>query len=118
MMAVNEKLANRIREALTDQKKVEEKKMFSGMCFMVNGKMCVCVNDEEMMCRIGPDHLEEALGRQGVRPMVHNGRMMKGFVFVNEGSIKSQKDFNYWIDLSLAFNKKAKASKPKQKGRV
>lgn len=117
-MAVNEKLANRIREALQDERKVEEKKMFSGMCFMVNGKMCVCVNDEEMMCRIGPDHLEEALEHEGCRPMIHNGRTMKGFVFVKEESIKSQKDFNYWISLSLAFNKKAKASKPKQKKRT
>jgi TfoX/Sxy family transcriptional regulator of competence genes len=117
-MAINEKLANRIREALVDQKKVEEKKMFRGMCFMVNGKMCVCVNDEEIMCRIGPDHLEEALEREGCRPMVHNGKTMKGFVFVKEESIKSQKDFNCWINLSLAFNKKAKTSKPKQKKRA
>lgn len=114
-MAVNEKLINRIREALGDIKRVEEKKMFSGICFMVNGKMCVCVGKDEMMCRIGPDHLDEALEREGCRQMIHNGRIMKGFVFVNEEVIKSQKDFNYWIDLSLAFNKKAKASKPKLK---
>ncbi|HEY9009038.1 TfoX/Sxy family protein [Ohtaekwangia sp.] len=115
-MAVNEKLASRIREALADIKKVEEKKMFSGMCFMVNGKMCVCVNEEEMLCRVGPDAYEEALERPGCRAMVHNGRTMTGFVFVHEDAIKTKKNFDYWIALALAFNKEAKAAKkPKKK---
>jgi len=83
---------------------------------MVNGKMCVCVNDEEMLCRVGPDVYEEALERTGCRPMIHNGRNMKGFVFVNQDAIKAKKDFDYWIGLALAFNQEAKASKkPKKK---
>jgi hypothetical protein len=36
-----------------ERKKVEEKKMFGGMCFMVNGKMCICIRNE-ILCRIGP----------------------------------------------------------------
>jgi hypothetical protein len=48
-MAYSEELAGRIREALIDQKEVEEKKMFRGMCFMVNGKMCLCVSKNEMI---------------------------------------------------------------------
>src|SRR5688500_5076775 len=102
-MALNENLVNRIREALADLKRVEEKKMFRGICFMVNGKMCICVGEDEIMCRTGPDKLEEALEHQGCREMIHNGKKMRGFVFVNEHAIKSQKEFNYWIDLSLAF---------------
>jgi hypothetical protein len=44
-MGFDQKLADRVREALIVQKDVdlEEKTMFQGMCFMVNGKMCVCV---------------------------------------------------------------------------
>lgn len=117
-MVINEKLADRIREALADQKKVEEKKMFRGMCFMVNGKMCVCVSNDEMMCRIDPEKVPKALEQNGCRPMIHNGKTMRGFVYVSEDSIKSQKDFNHWISLSLAFNKKAKASKPKHKKKL
>ena len=115
-MAYNEKLADRIREAIADKGKIEEKKMFRGMCFMLNGKMCICVSDDEMMCRIDPDIYETALEKPGVRAMIHNGRTMKGFVFVNEDVIKSKKEFDYWVQLSLEFNKKAKAAKkPKKK---
>ena len=110
-MPYNEKMANRIREALAVVKMVEEKKMFRGMTFMVNGKMCISVNDKEMMCRIGPDAFEDALEKNGCRPMIHNGKTMKGFVFVDIESVKSKKDFDFWINLSLAFNKKAKATK-------
>lgn len=112
-MAVNEKLTERVREALADVKRVTEKKMFRGITFMVNGKMCVSVGDEEMMCRIDPDIVEEVLEKEGARPMVHAGRTMKGFVFVHESAITRKKEFDYWINLALAFNKKAKASKKK-----
>lgn len=114
-MPYNEKLAGRIRESLAGIKQVEEKKMFRGMCFMVNGKMCVCVNADEIMCRIDPEKFEEALEKDGCRPMVHNGKTMKGFVFVNEESIKKKSEFNYWIGLALDFNSKAKSSKPRKK---
>jgi TfoX/Sxy family transcriptional regulator of competence genes len=114
-MAYNEKLADRIRASLAGVRLLEEKKMFSGMCFMVNGKMCVCVSHDEMMCRIGPEKFEAALERTSCRAMIHNGKAMKGFVYISEEGMKSKKDFDYWINLALEFNSKAKSSKTKKK---
>jgi len=57
-MAYNEQLTNRIREALAHLPKVEERKMFRGVTFMVNGKMCISAGNEEMMCRIDPECLK------------------------------------------------------------
>jgi len=113
-MAYNEPLTNRIREALAHLPKVEEKKMFRGVTFMVNGKMRISVGNDEIMCRIDPDIVEAVLEKSGCRPMIHGGRTMKGFVFVNEESIRSKKEFNCWIDLALDFNKKAKISAKKK----
>lgn len=59
-MAYNEKLADRIREALAELPDIEEKKMIGGLTFMVNGKMCAGVVEDEMMCRIDPAVQEEA----------------------------------------------------------
>lgn len=112
-MPYNEKLADRIREAIGGMGAIEEKKMFRGMCFMLNGKMCICVNEEEILCRVGPEEYEKALEKNGCRPMVHNGKTMTGFVFVDAEAVKSKEDFDYWVRASLAFNKDAKASKPK-----
>lgn len=113
-MAYSEKIANRIREALGHIKKVEEKNMFGGVCFMVNDKMCIGVNLDEIMCRIDPEREEEALSRTGARPMDFTGRPMKGYVFVHEDAIKKKSDLDYWINLCLEFNPKAKASKKKK----
>lgn len=114
-MSFNEALNNRIREALADTPKVQEKYMFGGVCHMVNGKMCIGVVKDEMMCRIGPEHYEESLERSGCREMVFTGKPMKGYVFVNSEGMKTKRDFSHWIDLCLAFNSKAKASVKKRK---
>lgn len=110
-MAYNEKLSNRLREALASQKKVEEKEMFGGICYMLNGKMCVGVVKDEVMCRIGPDKYEEALEKPGCREMIFTGKPMKGYVFVNEDGLKSKKQLDYWVGLCVAFNAEAKSSK-------
>jgi len=113
MAAYNEKLVDRIREALADIRRVKEKKMFRGLCFMVNGKMCVCVSHDEMMCRIDPEKSDDLLETNGCRPMMRNDKMIRGYIYVSEERYKSRKDFMYWIELCLAFNKKVKAVKKK-----
>ncbi|HWZ35473.1 MAG TPA: TfoX/Sxy family protein [Mucilaginibacter sp.] len=111
-MAYNEQLATRIREALMERgiDDIEEKKMFRGLCFMVNGKMCLCVSGDEMMCRIGPEY-QEALELSGVRGMIRNGKPLKDYVYVSPEIIKTKKEFDSWVDKSLAFNKFARATK-------
>ena len=114
-MAYNETLADHIREALVQQEDVEEKRMFGGLCFMVNGKMCLGVLHDDLMCRIDPDALEEALERNGCRTMEFSGKPMKGFVFVDETGWQHKADFMHWVNLALAYNPKPKASAKKKK---
>jgi TfoX/Sxy family transcriptional regulator of competence genes len=113
-MAYNERLADRIREALENTPRTLEKQMFGGVAFMVNNKMCVGVVKDDMMCRINPEIQDLALDKTGCRPMDFSGRPMKGFVYVSEEGMKSKKDFMYWINLTLDFNTQAKASKKKR----
>jgi len=113
-MAINEKLTNRVREALVHMPKVEEKKMFSGIAFMVNGKMCVTVRDDRIMCRIDPAIHDELLEKKDCRTMVMKDREYKGYMLVSEDAIKNKKEFDFWIGLALEFNKKAKAAKKKK----
>ena len=110
-MAYNEKLTSRIREALSHLPKVEEKRMFRGVTFMVNGKMCVSAGDDRIMCRIDPAIHEEAIKRKGCSTMMMGGREYKGYVEVKEDSIKTKKDLDYWISLAIAFNKNAKPAR-------
>lgn len=114
-MAYNEMLAERIRISLLKKKTVsEEKKMMGGLCFMVDDKMCVGVVKDTMMVRIDPEFYEEALTKKGCREMDFTGRPMKGFAFVEPEGIIFDKELDYWVQLCLDYNPKAKSSKKKK----
>ncbi len=114
-MAYDMKLAERIRERLADLPNVEEKAMMGGLTFMYNGKMCVGIIKDELMCRIDPEIHEAAIEKRGARTMDFTHRPMKGYVLIDETGMKTKKDFDYWIGLSLEYNARAKASKKKKK---
>ena len=115
-MAYNEKLADRVRELISITHKItEEKKMFGGLCFMVNDKMCVGVEKERLMVRLNPDIYEEVMEKEGCMPMDFTGRVMKGYVFVDIEALGTKKKLEYWIKLALDYNKIALVSKKKKK---
>lgn len=113
-MAYNEKLANMTRELISlTHKKVEEKAMFGGLCFMVNGKMALGVEKERLMVRLDPAKYDEVMEKDGCKPMDFTGKVMKGFVFVDADVLNTKKKLDYWVQLALEYNKTAKASKKK-----
>ena len=120
-MAYDQFIADRITNILRE-KKVDfyEKKMFGGLCIMVDDKMCcgVMYNKKKetdlIMARIGEDAEAEALKREGCEPMAFTGRPMKGFVFVTPDGFDSEADLEHWIQLCLDFNPLAKASKKRR----
>ena len=115
-MAFNEKLADRTREIIAEtHKHVEEKRMFGGLCFMVNDKMCIGVEQERLMVRLDPARYDEALSKDGAAPMDFTGRVMKGYVFVDIAAVNTEKKLRYWVEIALEYNKIAKASVKKKK---
>ena len=114
-MAYNEKLADRVREILAAAtSNVEEKKMFGGLCFMVNDKMCVGVRPDKMMVRIDPATTDAVVEAEpGATVMVHGGKEMKGYIFIDQEALNTQKQLQHWIKMALKFNAIAKSSKKK-----
>jgi TfoX/Sxy family transcriptional regulator of competence genes len=66
-MAFDESLADRIRQALARRKNVEEKKLFGGVGFLLNGNMLVGIWKESLIVRFGSDEGDEALLETNVR---------------------------------------------------
>jgi TfoX/Sxy family transcriptional regulator of competence genes len=114
-MAYNEFLGERIGIALKRKGvSFEEKKMMGGLAMMVDEKMCVGVIKDNLMARIDPDIYETALSRDGCKPMDFTGKRMKGYVFVEPEGIDQEEDLEYWLELALEFNPRAKSSKKKK----
>jgi len=110
-MAYDTYLAERINRILTDQKaNFYEKKMFGGVCFMVNEKMCCGVMKDQVMARVNPEIYSEALKKMGASKMNFTGREMKGYIYINPDGT----DLEDWVKLCLDFNPFAKASKNKK----
>ncbi len=114
-MPYDEKLTQRIREALAGVPNVEEKKMFRGVTFMVNDKMCISVSAERLMCRIGAEKQQQMVEKPGCTEVIMRGKVMKDFVFVWPEAFKNKRDLELWINLCLDFNGEAKSSKAKKK---
>ena len=117
-MDYDTKLADRLREYLAKipNLEIEEKKMFSVLNFMVNGKTCVCASGENLMCRFDPKLQEEIAEKNGYETMLMKNKEYKGYCYINPVGFKENKDFEYFVNLCLEYNKVSKASnKSKQK---
>ncbi len=114
-MPYNEYLADRVRNSLKETKTgFEEKKMFGGICFLVDDKMCVGIIKEELMVRVDPALQEILLAHENCRPMDFTKQSMKGFLFVQPEGVDMDEDLDKWIELCLEFNPNAKSSKKKK----
>jgi len=101
-MAYDEKLADRVRDVLTTEDGVTERKMFGGLAFMVRGHMACGIVGEDLMLRLGADGAERALGRPHVRPMDFTGRPMTGMVFVGPEGLRGAA-LRPWVGKALGF---------------
>ncbi len=102
-MAYNEYLADRIRRALSARNDVEEKKMFGGLCFMVNGKMAAGIVHDELMVRVVPDKYAAALAQPHCREMDFTGKPLKGFLYVAPEGLDTDHDLETWVGLGVEF---------------
>jgi TfoX/Sxy family transcriptional regulator of competence genes len=101
-MAFDEALAARVRLALAGEL-TTEKKMMGGLCFMVVGHMCVGVTKNQLMVRVGADAYQHSLKLKHVAPMDFTGKPLRGFVFVRQEGVRTQRAVDAWIRRGLHF---------------
>jgi TfoX/Sxy family transcriptional regulator of competence genes len=102
-MAFSEALAGRIRQRLARRKNVEEKKMFGGVGFLLNGNMLVGVWKDSLCVRIGPDQAEEALLEPHVKEFDITGRAMKNWILVEPEGVEDDEQLMVWIQLAMKY---------------
>ncbi|KAA3629275.1 MAG: RNA methyltransferase [Proteobacteria bacterium] len=99
-----EQLAQRIRPLLQAHPGFDEKRMFGGLCFLLNGNMCCGVTKEaRLMVRVGGDAYDDALRQPHATEMDFTGRPLKGMVFVDAPGFAHDNQLAEWIDRGIAF---------------
>ena len=104
-MAFDESLAARIRESLARKKNIEEKKMFGGVGFLLNGNMLVGVWKDSLIARVGPDNYDDALLELHVRAFDITGKPMKGWVLIEPEGVEDDEQSKEWIERATKFVK-------------
>ena len=102
-MAYDERLAQRIRDALDGRPDITERKMFGGIAFLRNGLMFVGILDSSLMARVGKENHADSLRRKHVREMDFTGKPMQGYVFVEAHGIKTESQLRFWLERCEEF---------------
>jgi|GEM_PF-476438 len=91
-------LTDRVRMLLEGDPRITEKTMFGGLTFLLNNHILVgCKKDGRILLSVGREHHEEALARPGATPMIHGGRQMTGFVWVEPDAIEDDDALEDWV---------------------
>jgi TfoX/Sxy family transcriptional regulator of competence genes len=102
-MVFDEGLAERIRNIVARDPGVTERKMFGGLCFLLDKHMSFGIVGSELMVRVGPNSYSDALARPHARVMDFTSRSMRGMVFVSEAGISEDDDLEGWLKRGLDF---------------
>jgi TfoX/Sxy family transcriptional regulator of competence genes len=105
-MPYDEDLASRIRELTGTERGVEEKRMFGGLAFLVNGNMTVTASGRGgLMVRVPPDETETLLAREHVEPMVMAGRETRGWLRVADEGVRTKRQLQSWVTRGVDYAK-------------
>jgi TfoX/Sxy family transcriptional regulator of competence genes len=103
-MAYDEALAARIRDLLSGERGVVEKKMFGGLAFLINGNMSVAASGQGgLLVRVDPDNSDALVKKPGVASMVMRGRPMAGWLRVDADAVRTKQQLEAWVRRSVSF---------------
>ena len=104
-MAYDEDLVNRLREVLAGER-VDEKRMFGGLAFLINGNMAVASSGRGgLMVRVPPEDTAELLSRDYVEPMVMAGRETRGWVRIGDDGVRTARQLKSWVSRGVDYAK-------------
>jgi hypothetical protein len=103
-MAVSDELTARIRSIVALDPRVTEKRMFGGVCFLLDGKILVSARRTgTMLVQCGAATTAEVTKQSGVTVMVMRGKPSPNFIDVDNDRLESDGDLGHWIALAERF---------------
>jgi TfoX/Sxy family transcriptional regulator of competence genes len=102
-MPYSKVIEEKIERMIGHWKKMEKKKMFGGICYLLNGNMCFGIYKDYLIVRTGIDVAEKKLKEKNVKPFDITGKALKGWVMVGERGWKKEEDIKNWIHLGKEY---------------
>jgi TfoX/Sxy family transcriptional regulator of competence genes len=103
-MAYDEELANRIRELISAEAGLTEKRMFGGLAFLINGNMSVSASGQGgLLLRVDPAETDALVSKPNARPFEMRGRAMDGWLRVDDEGVRTKRELQAWVKRGVAY---------------
>jgi TfoX/Sxy family transcriptional regulator of competence genes len=103
-MPYDEDLANRLRELVSAQPGVTEKKMFGGLAFLINGNMSVSASSQGgLLLRVDPEETDELRKQPHASAFEMRGRAMDGWLRVDPEGLRTKQQLARWVARGVAY---------------
>ena len=102
-MSYDKGLAQRVREIVEEEPGYDEKKMFGGICFLIDGNMACGILHDDIIIRVGIDNYEESLRLPNTRIFDITGKPMRGWVLVSSEGHESDEDLTEWVKRGIKY---------------
>lgn len=104
IVAYDEELAHRIRALLGSERRVDEKKMFGGLAFLIGGHMTIAVSGGGgVLVRVDPERYELLLRTTKAEAAVMRGRPMRGWLRVSAAHLTTNPQLRKWVELGAGY---------------
>jgi TfoX/Sxy family transcriptional regulator of competence genes len=114
-MGCNPQLVERVTRGLAKRGGITERRMFGGICFLLNGNMVCGAVGDDLVVRVPATDYDAALAMPHARPMDFTGRPLKGFVYVGVAGWQSDAELANWLGRAIAY---AASLPPKTKASI
>jgi TfoX/Sxy family transcriptional regulator of competence genes len=103
-VAYDEELAARIRELVSAEPGLVEKKMFGGLAFLIEGNMAVGVSGQGgILVRVDPDESDELVATTSAQLMEMRGRSMRGWLRVAAEDVAGDAALADWVERGTTY---------------
>jgi len=103
-MAYDEVLADRIRELVTGEPRLTEKRMFGGLAFLIGGNMAVAASGQGgLLVRVDPEQSDQLAATSPAEPMVMRGRPMQGWLRVDGQQLRTKRQLATWVNRGTSY---------------
>jgi TfoX/Sxy family transcriptional regulator of competence genes len=82
---------------------IEKKKMFGGICYLLNGNMCFGIWKDYLIVRAGVETAERMLQEKRARPFDITGKPMKGWLMVEQEEWRTPEELGTWLTVGREF---------------
>ncbi|MET3803765.1 TfoX/Sxy family transcriptional regulator of competence genes [Nakamurella sp. UYEF19] len=103
-MAYDEELAERMREQMSGQAGLTEKRMFGGLAFLIDGRMAAAAGSQgSMLLRVHPDDTERLVADEHATRSRMQGREMDGWLAIDLLGLQTDEDLERWMAHGITY---------------